>query len=85
MSATRVKVYMTPTCPYCQRAIGILNDHDIPFDPLDVQARPELRAELSKMAGRSDVPQIFVDGEHIGDDDHIAEWAADGRLDALKA
>ncbi len=85
MSAKRVKIYMTPTCPYCQKAMGILNDHDVPFEQVDVQGRQELRDELHKMIGRSDVPQVFVDGEHIGDDDHVAEWADDGRLDALKA
>ena len=84
MSTPRIKMYMSPTCPFCIRAIGILNDHNVPFETVDVQQKPELREELGKLIGRSDVPQVFVDGEHIGDDDHVAEWAADGRLDALR-
>ena len=85
MATPRVKVYMTPTCPYCQRAIGILQDHGISYEEVNVQGKNDLRDELGKLIGRSDVPQVFVDGEHIGDDDLLAEVAADGRLDALKA
>ena len=83
MSTPRVKIYMSPACPYCRRAIGILEEHGVAYEPVNVLGADEFRDELHELIGRRDVPQVFVDGKHIGDDDHVAEWAEDGRLDGL--
>ena len=85
MTTPRIKIYTSSTCPYCRRAIGILKEHGVAYEAVSVDGRDAVRDELNELIGRRDVPQVFVDGKHIGDDDHLAEWADDGRLDALIA
>ena len=42
-----------------------------------------MRDEIEKLTGRRDVPQIFIDDQHIGDDDDLAELAQSGKLDEI--
>jgi len=84
MANERVTIYTTTGCPYCARALAILRNNRIPYREINVSGRPELRDEIEKRCGRRDVPQIFVDGQHIGDDDALAEWETDGRLATLR-
>lgn len=79
----RVLIYTTTGCPYCARALSILRRNRVPYREINVAGRPELRDELEKRCGRRDVPQIFVDGTHIGDDDALAEWEQNGKLTPL--
>lgn len=63
----RVTVYTTPVCPYCVQAKRLLNERAIPFDEIDVGDDPELRDEMVQRAGgKRTVPQIFIDGAHVG-------------------
>jgi glutaredoxin 3 len=84
MPEPRLAIYTTTGCPYCVRALTILRDGKVPFREINVAGRPELRDEIEKRCGRRDVPQVFVDGQHIGDDDALATWQQDGRLALLR-
>ena len=84
----RVKIYTRTGCPYCKVALDILKYHEIRYEEVDIYGPDErtLRDEIAGLTGgRSDVPQIFIDGKHIGDDDDLAEWEKDGKLNPLKA
>ena len=83
MAQERLMIYTTTGCPYCARALDILRKSRVPYHEINVAGRPELRDEIEKRCGRRDVPQVFVDGKHIGDDDALEEWDADGKLAAL--
>jgi glutaredoxin 3 len=83
MAQERLTIYTKTACPYCARALAILRKNRVPYEEINVDGRPELRDEIERRCGRRDVPQIFVDGDHIGDDDALAEWEADGKLTAL--
>ena len=62
-----------------------LDKHKVPYDEINIAGAQEreYRKELLEKAGDQGVPQVFVDGKHIGDDDTIEEWAASGKLAEL--
>ena len=79
-----IEIYTTPFCPYCHRAKQLLNDKGFAFTEIDVMMEPGKRDEMRERAGGAGtVPQIFVDGQHIGGSDELVELENDGRLDAL--
>ena len=79
-----VEIYTTPFCPYCHRAKSLLTKKGVAFVEHDVMMNASLRKKMASMAGGSrSVPQIFVDGEHIGDCDGIHALDAKGALDFL--
>lgn len=82
----RIEIYATPTCPYCIAAKALLSKKGASFENIDVAAQPHLRAEMTQRAGgRRTVPQIFIDGRHIGGSDDLHALDRAGRLDPLLA
>jgi len=80
----KVKIYTTPYCPFCIRAKQLLKYKKINFDEIDLSENPDKFEEmLSKSNGARTVPQIFVNGEHIGDCDHIHDLDQKGELDKI--
>lgn len=77
-----VEMYMTMFCPYCSRARALLRQKGVGFDEIDIAEEPERRAEMIERAGgRRTVPQIFIDGEHIGGCDDLVALDRAGKLD----
>jgi glutaredoxin 3 len=80
----KIVVYTAPVCPYCVRAKRLLANKAVSFEEIDVSRDQELRRMMvANSGGRMTVPQIFVDGRHIGDCDDIYALDKAGRLDAL--
>ena len=80
----QVEIYTTPLCPYCWRAKRLLNSKGVAFVEIDLWQQPERRAEMvERAAGRTTVPQLFVDGRAIGGSDELAALEGEGKLDAL--
>lgn len=78
-----IEIYTSPFCPFCYRAKALLKKKGVAFREIDVMMRPGRRTEMSERAdGRDTVPQIFVDGRHLGDCTEIYQMEAEGRLDA---
>jgi len=78
-----VELYTTPWCPYCTRARTLLRRKGVAFVDIDIDEEPSRRAEMIRRAGgRTSVPQIFIDGGHIGGFDELAALDRAGRLDA---
>jgi glutaredoxin 3 len=79
----RVEIYATPICPYCERAKALLAQKGVAYVNIDVMGDRARRAEMVERAGgRTTVPQIFIDGEHIGGSDDLYELEDAGKLDA---
>jgi glutaredoxin 3 len=56
------------------------------YDEYDITMGGPKRAEMIERAdGRTTVPQIFVDGRHVGGSDDLAAAEASGQLDAMLA
>jgi len=78
-----VVMYATGWCGYCARARQLLESKNAKFEEIDVDARPEARAEMVARSGRRTVPQIFIGETHVGGCDDLMELEAAGRLDPL--
>ncbi len=81
-----IEIYTTPTCPYCIRAKELLRRKGAAFTEISVEGDPAGRAAMTERAGGvSTVPQIFIDGRHIGGCDDLHALDAKGGLDPLLA
>jgi glutaredoxin 3 len=79
----KIEIYSTMFCPYCARARSLLQRKGVAFTDIDVDVEPARRDEMVKRAGgRYTVPQIFIDGEHIGGSDDLMALESAGKLDA---
>jgi glutaredoxin 3 len=79
----KVEIYTTMFCGYCARAKGLLQRKGVAFVEMDIEAETVRRDEMiARSGGRRTVPQIFIDGEHIGGSDELAALDRSGRLDA---
>jgi glutaredoxin 3 len=81
----KIDIYTTPWCGYCARAKGLLEEKGAAYNEMDVMEDETKRAEMRARSKRSTVPQIFINGQHIGGSDELAELERDGKLDALLA
>ena len=82
----KIEIYTTPICPYCARAKQLLEDKGAPFTEIDVMMDPEMRQKMRQRAGGgSTVPQIFIDGAHIGGCEELQSLERAGKLDPLLA
>jgi glutaredoxin 3 len=80
----QVEIYTTPLCPYCWRAKRMLESKGVAFVEIDLWQEPERRGEMvERAAGRTTVPQLFVNGRAIGGSDELAALEREGNLDAL--
>ena len=78
-----VELYTTMYCPYCSRARALLQRKGVAFVDIDIAEEPSRRAEMiSRAGGRTTVPQIFINGEHIGGCDDLMALDRAGELDA---
>jgi glutaredoxin 3 len=83
MSTPKIQIYVADWCPYCGRARRLLQDKNVAFEEIDVDARPEARAQMVARSGRQTVPQIFIDDVHVGGCDELLAREAAGTLDSL--
>ncbi len=78
----QVEMYTTGWCPYCARARALLEKKGVDFAEISLDEEPGRRAEMIQRAhGGRTVPQIFIDGEHIGGCDEMVALDRAGKLD----
>lgn len=63
--AKTVKVYSTPTCPYCVRAKQFLKENNIEFEDIDVSTNQQASQEMVDKSGQMGVPVLDINGEII--------------------
>lgn len=79
-----VVIYTRPGCGYCSMAKQLLNSKGSKFTEFNIWSKDEYKAEMIKRSGGANtVPQVFINGDHIGgsDDLHVLDRA--GHLEAL--
>jgi len=80
----QVEIYTKFGCPYCARAKRLLEEKGVAYEEYEINLVPGKRDEmLSRAPGRTTVPQIFIDGRHVGGSDDLAELERSGRLDPM--
>ncbi|MDH3588025.1 MAG: glutaredoxin 3 [Gammaproteobacteria bacterium] len=81
-AVAEVIVYGTARCPYCVRARSLLESKGIDYQDIRLEEHPERRQEMERLSKRRTVPQIFIDGVHIGGCDELYELEYAGELDS---
>ncbi|EDH3082860.1 glutaredoxin 3 [Salmonella enterica] len=74
-----IEIYTKATCPFCHRAKG----KGVSFQEIAIDGDAVKREEMIKRSGRTTVPQIFIDAQHIGGCDDLYALDARGGLDPL--
>ena len=78
----KVEMYTTMWCPYCARARALFEKKGVAYTEIDLMDEPRRRDEMIERAGgRTTVPQIFIDDEHIGGSDELVALDRAGKLD----
>ena len=79
-------IYSGPNCPYCVRAKALLKKKGAAFEEVDVKADTVRFEEmLAKSNGKRTIPQIFINGVHVGGCDDLHALDAAGKLDPMLA
>jgi glutaredoxin 3 len=81
----QVTIYTKPYCPYCVRAVSLLEKKGVAFTEIDAAFDPAKRQEMMQRSGRATFPQIFIGERHIGGCDDMMALERDGKLDPLLA
>lgn len=82
----KIEIYTKFLCPFCTRAKSLLTKKGAAFDEVDISTGGPQRAEMiARAGGRTTVPQIFINGAHVGGSDELASLEREGKLDALLA
>ncbi len=81
-----IEIYTTKVCPYCVKAKRLLDAKDVDYVERDVTGDDAAReALLVRSGGQRTVPQIFINGQHIGGCDNLYALEEEGKLDGLLA
>ena len=81
-----IEIYTSPTCGYCHAAKRLLASKGAAFTEIDVVRDPARRPEMVRRSnGGRTVPQVFIDGRHVGGCDDLHALDARGGLDPLLA
>ena len=80
----RIEIYTQPHCPYCARALALLQGKGVPFEQIDApHGTPGRKLSIERSGGRTSVPQIFIGGQHVGGCDDLVALDGRGELDPL--
>ncbi|MDO9369464.1 MAG: glutaredoxin 3 [Sphingopyxis sp.] len=80
----KIEVFTKFFCPYCSRAKALLDRKGVEYQEIDLTTdRDGFNAMVDRAGGARTVPQIFIDGKHIGGSDDMAALDARGGLDPL--
>ena len=79
--AAHIVIYTTRYCPYCIRAKHILKRLGLGFEEIAVDGNMALRREMEEKAGRHTVPQIWINGRHVGGCTDLQALEDSGELD----
>lgn len=81
-----VEIYTKTFCGYCWRAKHLLESKGVEYREISIDfGGADRQVMIQRAKGRSTVPQIFIDGQHIGGCDDLLALERSGRLDELIA
>lgn len=80
---SKIIIYSTDYCPYCQAAKRLLTSKGVTFEEVNVEGDPAKRQWLVEVTGRTTVPQIFINDKPYGGFTDIQELDQRGELDKL--
>ncbi len=81
--SNEIIIYSTQVCPFCVAAKNLLNSLNLSYTEIMVDKDPEQRAIMMEKSGRTSVPQIFINGTHVGGFDDLRAKVNNNELDDL--
>ncbi|CAI3954443.1 Glutaredoxin (GrxC) (PDB:1AAZ) [Commensalibacter communis] len=82
----KVEIYTQPGCPYCQKALMLLQAKNADFQEISApKGTPQREEAINRSGGKTTVPQIFIDGKAIGGCDDLMALNQSGELQKLLA
>ena len=79
-----VEIYTGPLCVFCDRAKALLNKKGVAYKEINIASDPNKMDEMIKKTnGMKTIPQIFIDGRHIGGNDRLQALENEGKLNSL--
>ena len=81
---TKVEIYTKAFCPYCHRAKALFAQKAVDYVEYDItMGGPSRLQMIARASGHTTVPQIFIDGGHIGGCDDVVALDRSGALDSM--
>ncbi len=80
---TEVEIYTKSHCPFCHRAKTLLDSKKVSYQEYEVSTDPQKLREMKTRSQRNTVPQVFINGHHIGGSDDLQAADNSGLLDEL--
>ncbi len=82
----KIELYTKDYCPFCKHALALFASKGVEVSNIEIEAEPDQRGVMIERAGgRTTVPQIFINDQHIGGCDDLFALDAQGKLDPLLA
>lgn len=79
-----VVLYTKTYCPYSKKAKELLDEKGVKYDEKPIDEDPAMQKEMeSKSGGRTDTPQVFINGHHIGSGDDLQALQDTDKLDGM--
>ena len=78
-----ILIYSTLICPYCNAAKQLLKSKNLDYQEIRVDQDRQQRQVMMEKSGRTSVPQIFINNQHIGGFDDLYAINRSGKLDAM--
>ena len=78
---SRIRIYTTQWCGYCERAKALLDGRGIPYEEISLDDDPAFRRRLLELTGNWTVPQILIDDEPVGGYTELWQLDRSGALD----
>lgn len=85
LPSTPVTIYTRSLCPYCEGAIELLLERQIEFTNISIDDDDIMSKSLRDQTGQLTVPQIWIQGEHVGGYTDLFRLSASGELEKLLA
>ena len=79
----RVEIYVKTFCPYCYRAQMLLDSKGVEYETYVLDSGERRQEMIQRAFGRTTVPQIFIDDQHVGGCDDLYALDREGRLEQL--
>ncbi len=80
---TKVEIYTSARCSYCVQAKQLLDQKQVSYEEIRIDIHPEKASEMIARSNRKTVPQIFINGHHVGGCDDLYAANKAGNLDSL--
>ena len=81
-----IEIYTQPWCAFCARALNLLTKKGAAFQEIEAPHGSAERSQaVERSGGRTTVPQIFIDGRHVGGCDDLMALERSGKLDEMLA